>query len=110
MTLQQEPSPEKSQPDMQQQRSFGARCKELVIDCISPNTKQVRLSTRSLSSPQSSRPTAKVLFSGAPIPGVVSEVSPKAEESSRWAARQTALHQGLLSAQKLCCSYGMGRP
>ena len=47
---------------LQSQKSFGKRCKELVIDCISPNTKQVRLATRGSAS-SSPGPTARALFS-----------------------------------------------
>jgi len=41
--VQQQESPERLGNGLQRQKSLGKRWKELVIDCISPNTKQVRL-------------------------------------------------------------------
>ena len=57
---QQEQFPEKNTSELQRKNSMGKRWKELVIDCISPNTKQVRLSYRGPNSPATS--AARQLF------------------------------------------------
>lgn len=55
-------SPERQDNELQRKNSMGKRWKELVIDCISPNTKQVRLSFRGPGSPSPDRPAARQLF------------------------------------------------
>lgn len=59
---QQDQSPERQGSDLQRKNSLGKRWKELVIDCISPNTKQVRLSFRAPGSPSQERSAARQLF------------------------------------------------
>ena len=59
---QQEQSPEKPSTDLQRKNSLGKRWKELVIDCISPNTKHVHLSFRGSAGASLDRPAARQLF------------------------------------------------
>lgn len=57
-------SPEREQAEYPMQRSFGKKRKELVIDCASPNTKQVSLNTQK-GPPAGAKLTSKTMFSEA---------------------------------------------